>query len=84
MSSKIGEVDERIREVSRKGYVPKHCSRLMKLKVVKGLYRYAEKIDRILEICDIIGHMGQAWDGIWAVKDFVTGYEGVLWYHKAE
>lgn len=64
-----GEFDERIREVSQKGNVPQHCSNLMQLKAVKGLYRYAvemaevqgvEEIDWILEIPDIIRRMGQA------------------------
>ena len=67
----IDEFDERIREVSQKRNVPQHCSNLMQLKVVKGLYRYAEEmaevqgveeIDRILEVSDVIRHMGQVWE----------------------
>lgn len=66
-----GEFDERIREVSQKGNLPQHCSNLMQIKAVKGLYRYAEEmaevqgveeIDRILEISDVIRRMGQAWE----------------------
>lgn len=66
-----GEFDERIREVSQKGNIPQHCSNLIQLKAVKGLYRYAEEmaevqgveeIERILEIPDIIRRMGQAWE----------------------
>lgn len=66
-----GEFDERIREVSQKRNVPQCCSNLMQLKAVKGLCRYAEEmaevqgveeIDRILEVSDVIRHMGQVWE----------------------
>lgn len=66
-----GEFDERIREVSQKRNVLQCCSNLMQLKAVKGLCRYAEEmaevqgveeIDRILEVSDVIRHMGQVWE----------------------
>lgn len=65
------EFDERIREVSQKRNVSQCCSNLMQLKAVKGLCRYAEEmaevqgveeIDRILEVSDVIRHMGQVWE----------------------
>lgn len=66
-----GKFDERIWNVRQKGYMPQHCSDLMQIKAVKGLYRYAEEmaavqgveeIDRILEILDVIRHMGNMWE----------------------
>lgn len=65
------EFDERIQEVSQKGYAPQHCSNLMQLKAIKGLGRYVEEmaevqgveeIDRILEVPDVIRRMGQTWE----------------------
>lgn len=66
-----GEFEERIRNVSQKGYIPRHCSSVMQIKAMKGLYRYAEEmaevqgveeIDRILEVSEIIKRMGQTWE----------------------
>lgn len=90
-----GEFDERIREVSQKRNVPQCCSNLMQLKAVKGLCRYAEEmaevqgmeeIDWILEVSDVIRHMGQVWempqneiDGVCdRIGDIAEGLQEVL------
>ena len=66
-----GEFDTRVQCVRQGGNIPRRCSSLLRLKTVKGLSRYAEEmvstqgveeIKRILEIPDVISHIGKAWE----------------------
>ena len=66
-----GEFDERVQQARQKGCIPRRCSSMIQIKAVKGLCRYAEEmasaqgveeIKRILEIPDVISHIGKAWE----------------------
>lgn len=65
-----GEFDEKVQQVRQKGHIPWRHSNISRIKVVEGLYRYAEEmalaqgveeIERILEIPDVIRRIGKAW-----------------------
>ncbi len=66
-----GEFDTRVQRIRQGRSMPRHCSSLIRLKTVKGLGRYAEEmasaqgveeIKRIMEIPDVIRHLGMAWE----------------------
>lgn len=66
-----GEFDTRVQRIRQGRSMPRHCSNLIRLKTVKGLSRYAEEmalaqgveeIKRIMEIPDVIRHLGMVWE----------------------